>query len=638
MIGSTSRRSAPAPTGAPPGTLPTAAAFAGTYLLIDIMRVWLPSFTTIFGSAGTTPDWIFVVFAFAWVLPTVLIIPVARRLGRMVPTTLAVLAVATRLVLQTGLTGNAQLYASSVTMLLLCAWLVAMATRGAATVPFTCGVAGAIALSAVLQLATGTVDPFWLPGAPGWVILVLAGLLLIASSAATCPDTANSAGAYWLAFGPTVLLACQLIVATGRTAAGPRWPDGWWGGALVAAGAAVGVLMSALRLPGWSRFPSAGALVALTWLASGVREHHYLPAWWPAVGCALAVALPMVLRHAAQAAAPSPLRRGLAGYAGLLALFVLVAAYNTSFDSFSGVWLPLFPLLAAALVAVAALRAPEQRSRPMHLGRVAVPSAAVLLVGAVVTAWVTAAPPVPNAATPALPLRIMTYNIRSGISAYGRFDPDRIADVIAEQQPDVVTLQEVDRGMLITGGHDTLAQLARRLGMHAYYAPANHPLFGLAILSRYPLHDVRFHRLPSTRVSPRSGVMSGVLRLAGGRDLAVMTTHMQTAAGEITSDEVRQLADRVDAASRHQHHPLVLSGDFNTPVRDPRLRPITERLDDGLAAARPLRTWPAQRPRQRLDHVFVTDTLRATDIERRKTTASDHLPIAATIHPTTQHS
>src|SRR5699024_10967851 len=150
-----------------------------------------------------------------------------------------------------------------------------------------------------------------------------------------------------------------------------------------------------------------------------------------------------------------------------------------------------------------------------------VPPAAVLLVGSVVAAAVTAAPPVTNTATSSFPLRVMTYNIRSGISAAGRFDPGRIAAVIAEQQPDVVTLQEVDRGMLITGGHDSLAQLARRLDMHAYYAPANHPLFGLAILSRSPLHEVRFHRLPEPQVSPRTGVMSGVVRFDGDHELTV---------------------------------------------------------------------------------------------------------------------
>src|SRR5699024_1610600 len=226
MMRRTSGRSDGAAAPAPSSMVPAVAAFAGTFLLIDVIRVWLPSFTTIFGSAGTTPDWVFVVFAFAWVLPTVLIIPVARRLARSVPTVLAVLAVVTRLVLQTGLTGNGQLYFSSVAMLLLCAWLVATATRGVASTPFAWGVAAAIALSTVLQLATGTVDLFWLSGAVPWVILLLAGILLIGATATTRPATSDSAGVFWLAVGPAVLIACHLIIATGRTRAGPQWPGG----------------------------------------------------------------------------------------------------------------------------------------------------------------------------------------------------------------------------------------------------------------------------------------------------------------------------------------------------------------------------------------------------------------------------
>src|SRR5699024_1763155 len=133
MMRSTSERCGTSPTRSRTSVLPAVAAFTGTVLFIDIVRIWLPSFTTIFGSAGTTPDWIFVVFAFAWVIPTVLLIPVARGLGRIVPTTLASLAVVARLILQTGLTGDGQLYGSSVTMLLLCAWLVTTATQGVAT-------------------------------------------------------------------------------------------------------------------------------------------------------------------------------------------------------------------------------------------------------------------------------------------------------------------------------------------------------------------------------------------------------------------------------------------------------------------------------------------------------------------------
>src|SRR5699024_3494601 len=101
----------------------------------------------------------------------------------------------------------------------------------------------------------------------------------------------------------------------------------------------------------------------------------------------------------------SALRSGLAGYAGLLALFVLVAAYNTSFNSFSGVWLPTFPLLAATLLAGAALPTPDPRSPSTRLARFVVPPAAVLLVGSVVAAAVTAAPPVTNTATSSFPLR-----------------------------------------------------------------------------------------------------------------------------------------------------------------------------------------------------------------------------------------
>ncbi|WP_343225836.1 endonuclease/exonuclease/phosphatase family protein [Luteimonas panaciterrae] len=67
----------------------------------------------------------------------------------------------------------------------------------------------------------------------------------------------------------------------------------------------------------------------------------------------------------------------------------------------------------------------------------------------------------------------MSYNIRYGISNSGRFDPDAIADAIAAQSPDIVMLQEVDRGFLVNVSHDVLALLQKRLHMYVYYNPAS---------------------------------------------------------------------------------------------------------------------------------------------------------------------
>ncbi len=54
----------------------------------------------------------------------------------------------------------------------------------------------------------------------------------------------------------------------------------------------------------------------------------------------------------------------------------------------------------------------------------------------------------------------MTYNIHVGVGMDKKLDLQRIADVINQQRPDLVGLQEVDRGVKRTEGKDEIAELA----------------------------------------------------------------------------------------------------------------------------------------------------------------------------------
>src|SRR5215831_16802918 len=62
-------------------------------------------------------------------------------------------------------------------------------------------------------------------------------------------------------------------------------------------------------------------------------------------------------------------------------------------------------------------------------------------------------------------LRIMTYNIHVGVGMDKKLDLQRIADVIKQERPDLVGLQEVDRGVKRTEGKDEIAELAQMTKM-----------------------------------------------------------------------------------------------------------------------------------------------------------------------------
>src|ERR671939_18988 len=68
-------------------------------------------------------------------------------------------------------------------------------------------------------------------------------------------------------------------------------------------------------------------------------------------------------------------------------------------------------------------------------------------------------------------LKVMTYNIHVGVGMDKKLDLQRIADVIRQEKPDLVGLQEVDRNVKRTEGKDEIAELAAMTQMQFAFAP-----------------------------------------------------------------------------------------------------------------------------------------------------------------------
>lgn len=236
-------------------------------------------------------------------------------------------------------------------------------------------------------------------------------------------------------------------------------------------------------------------------------------------------------------------------------------------------------------------------------------------------------------------LRVLTYNVHRCRGSDRRLSPDRIADVIARAEPDVVALQELDVGRARSGRLDQPRLIAARLAMRAHFHSvskiAGEP-YGIAILTARPARLVKAGPLPALtlarHVEPR-GAIWVALDLGGGVELNVVNTHMSL----IGRERVRQAAallgpdwlGHLDPAV-----PALLVGDLNAVPRSRAYRAICERLDDvqGLwTGARPRATFPARLPALRLDHVFVSAGLSVRGIEVPRDavarSASDHLPL-----------
>ncbi len=131
-------------------------------------------------------------------------------------------------------------------------------------------------------------------------------------------------------------------------------------------------------------------------------------------------------------------------------------------------------------------------------------------------------------------IKIMTYNIHAGSPpAYpDSVDMPAIAKAIATANPDVVFLQEVDRGTNRNGyTGDQAKVLADSLKMNFIYYSAREYLrgfYGVAILSKYPLYTVRKYLLKLENESTEQRVLgTAYIDLPGRDSVMAAVTHLQ---------------------------------------------------------------------------------------------------------------
>lgn len=647
----------------------------GIAVLLDVLRVWLPSVITLFGRAAETPAELLGAFALGWFLLALAAPALVRRTGAApVGLVAAVVLAAARLALTAQPGGPAQLWLACAGLLAGLVWLAATA----ASVPRpVAGLALGMAGNAVGHALLGTEDLVWRGGMLGWSLSALLVPAFLAASVAVRRERADMSAAgpsptgaghgttgrrirvpgrrAWLLCGPALLLAGQVALAPAlwSAAAGTGSPD-FPGLARPGSGALPGALAVLLFLAA-ALFRAPARVARVLWplalLAGSVLfvTGHLVPAYLlTAAGLGGCLALTDTTGDgpaaADDAAGPGDdgragARRGRAAALGMLVFAVATVAYYAAYDlGYPNGWAPVATAVLVALVAATApLRPAPTAPDPTAPGaaapgpmlpttvRVAALAALTALAG---LAAVLHVPPAQARATAApAAVRVAAYNIRMGFGLDGRLDLDALAREL--RGADIVLLSEVDRGWWLNGGHDTLALLARRLEMPYVFAPAADPVWGDAVLSRFPARSGQTRRL-TAHGAPTGAQALGVTLDLGGRELAVVATHLQPPPGRDPVEQAREVA--AFAGRYAAGRPLVLGGDLNTEPADPAFAEFTRAgLVDALAPARPLRTSPADDPRTQIDHVFVSPGLTATEVRAPRTEASDHLPVTLTV-------
>lgn len=235
-------------------------------------------------------------------------------------------------------------------------------------------------------------------------------------------------------------------------------------------------------------------------------------------------------------------------------------------------------------------------------------------------------------------LSLMTYNIHHGEGLDNRLDLDRIAEVIRREDPDAVTLNEVDSGWERSGNADQPAELAKRLGWNVVFGPAltTPGLYGNAVLSPYPLERIALIQLPYGREN-RIGL---VVRVLSPRPFYVLATHLQNGKdGE--EFRIRGMLDLTDAVRKNGWSPLILAGDMNASPASETIETLRRNgflvADDVLPGAK---SYPADGPRVLLDYIafYPADAVCRTEFSViEETAASDHRPVKAVFVCSNQH-
>jgi endonuclease/exonuclease/phosphatase family metal-dependent hydrolase len=237
-------------------------------------------------------------------------------------------------------------------------------------------------------------------------------------------------------------------------------------------------------------------------------------------------------------------------------------------------------------------------------------------------------------------VRIVTYNVHSCIGLDGRCAPDRIAAVLAEIDPDVACLQELDVERARTGAVDQAAEIARILAMQFHFNPTIEEVsgrYGDAILSKTPLTVIRAGCLPEVpRPLPRE--LRGAIcaqATVDGCTWQIINTHFGLGHAERRLQARALVDDWIRPALSASR--VIVCGDFNSRPASTVHQIIGERLRDAFAATRQRhpRTFSTRWPFVCLDYIFVSSEARVERVSRWSSpiaaVASDHYPVMAEI-------
>jgi len=215
-------------------------------------------------------------------------------------------------------------------------------------------------------------------------------------------------------------------------------------------------------------------------------------------------------------------------------------------------------------------------------------------------------------------LKLLHANVLSSNDEY-----QRLIDLIAAEDPDMIFLQEVTNDWVI--GLEPLQN-----DYPFSYTEARSGNFGIAVYSK-----IRFDSVSHVDSPPLGYPTITATATVGKASLTLISSHPTIPMGlrlySARNQQLDSVLDQVQAADR----PVVLLGDFNATLWDPQFKNLMR--STGLLNVRRgfgiLPTWPTYMPIAMIpiDHVLVSESVGVSDVKTGKGIGSDHLPLIVTL-------
>ena len=200
-------------------------------------------------------------------------------------------------------------------------------------------------------------------------------------------------------------------------------------------------------------------------------------------------------------------------------------------------------------------------------------------------------------------LKVLTFNILGGRNVDGKRDVTRLAKIIKVLDPDIVAMQEVDKGTGRMQGRDTTAELAKLTGMYQAYGKAmdyDGGLYGEAVLSKYPIKQIKNYPLPAEKGAEPRAALTVKVNIPGiDAEYLFIATHLDHLSKE--TNRIMQ-AHKLNEIISSQEQNYIIAGDMNAEPDSKTMKILSEKAQFTPKSLH-LPTYSSSKPKVKIDWI-----------------------------------